>query len=98
MRGWGVGVAPDPRSAHLFVPASQLQQETQASRCCLLLVSEDNLQLSCKVRAQVHCGAERGRGPQVSEGTGLAHPLTGPAALPVRSLEIKCWRRKPAFR
>uniref|UniRef100_A0A8D1K9G5 Phosphodiesterase n=1 Tax=Sus scrofa TaxID=9823 RepID=A0A8D1K9G5_PIG len=26
-----------------------LQQETQASRCCLLLVSEDNLQLSCKV-------------------------------------------------
>uniref|UniRef100_A0A8D1EEA0 Phosphodiesterase n=1 Tax=Sus scrofa TaxID=9823 RepID=A0A8D1EEA0_PIG len=27
-----------------------LQQETQASRCCLLLVSEDNLQLSCKVR------------------------------------------------
>lgn len=26
-----------------------LQQETQASHCCLLLVSEDNLQLSCKV-------------------------------------------------
>ncbi|KAB0399169.1 hypothetical protein E2I00_003556, partial [Balaenoptera physalus] len=26
-----------------------LQQEIQASRCCLLLVSEDNLQLSCKV-------------------------------------------------
>nr|XP_023394813.1 cGMP-dependent 3',5'-cyclic phosphodiesterase [Loxodonta africana] len=26
-----------------------LQQETGASRCCLLLVSEDNLQLSCKV-------------------------------------------------
>uniref|UniRef100_A0A671F2H4 Phosphodiesterase n=1 Tax=Rhinolophus ferrumequinum TaxID=59479 RepID=A0A671F2H4_RHIFE len=26
-----------------------LQQETQASCCCLLLVSEDNLQLSCKV-------------------------------------------------
>ncbi|XP_024609104.1 cGMP-dependent 3',5'-cyclic phosphodiesterase isoform X9 [Neophocaena asiaeorientalis asiaeorientalis] len=26
-----------------------LQQETQASRCCLLLVSEDSLQLSCKV-------------------------------------------------
>uniref|UniRef100_A0A8C8ZFI3 Phosphodiesterase n=1 Tax=Prolemur simus TaxID=1328070 RepID=A0A8C8ZFI3_PROSS len=27
-----------------------LQQETRASHCCLLLVSEDNLQLSCKVR------------------------------------------------
>nr|KAF6438596.1 phosphodiesterase 2A [Molossus molossus] len=26
-----------------------LQQETRSSRCCLLLVSEDNLQLSCKV-------------------------------------------------
>lgn len=26
-----------------------LQQETQASHCCLLLVSEDNLQFSCKV-------------------------------------------------
>lgn len=56
-------MAPGPRSAPLFIPASQLQQETQASRCCLLLVSEDNLQLSCKVRAQVHCGVEGGRGP-----------------------------------
>uniref|UniRef100_A0A452SVC9 Phosphodiesterase n=1 Tax=Ursus americanus TaxID=9643 RepID=A0A452SVC9_URSAM len=47
--GGGLAVAPGPRSAPLFIPASQLQQETQASRCCLLLVSEDNLQLSCKV-------------------------------------------------
>uniref|UniRef100_A0A452TWK2 Phosphodiesterase n=1 Tax=Ursus maritimus TaxID=29073 RepID=A0A452TWK2_URSMA len=49
--GGGLTVAPGPWSAPLFIPASQLQQETQASRCCLLLVSEDNLQLSCKVRA-----------------------------------------------
>lgn len=73
-RGWEVGVAPDPRSASPLVPASQLQQETQASRCCLLLVSEDNLQLSCKVRAQVHCGLERGRGtrgPGSPRGTAL---------------------------
>uniref|UniRef100_A0A8C8ZKR7 Phosphodiesterase n=1 Tax=Prolemur simus TaxID=1328070 RepID=A0A8C8ZKR7_PROSS len=34
----------------LSAPPSQLQQETRASHCCLLLVSEDNLQLSCKVR------------------------------------------------
>uniref|UniRef100_A0A452TWA0 Phosphodiesterase n=1 Tax=Ursus maritimus TaxID=29073 RepID=A0A452TWA0_URSMA len=47
--GGGLTVAPGPWSAPLFIPASQLQQETQASRCCLLLVSEDNLQLSCKV-------------------------------------------------
>uniref|UniRef100_A0A8C8ZJZ6 Phosphodiesterase n=1 Tax=Prolemur simus TaxID=1328070 RepID=A0A8C8ZJZ6_PROSS len=40
----------------LSAPPSQLQQETRASHCCLLLVSEDNLQLSCKVRAQVHRG------------------------------------------
>ncbi|KAK2100919.1 cGMP-dependent 3',5'-cyclic phosphodiesterase [Saguinus oedipus] len=38
-----------------------LQQETRASRCCLLLVSEDNLQLSCK-----RGGA--GRGTPVNEG------------------------------
>ncbi|KAG8522900.1 cGMP-dependent 3',5'-cyclic phosphodiesterase, partial [Galemys pyrenaicus] len=29
-----------------------VQQETQASNCCLLLVSEDNLQLSCKVMGE----------------------------------------------
>lgn len=43
-------------SLALSVPL-QLQQETQATHCCLLLVSEDNLQLSCKVRVQVHCEA-----------------------------------------
>lgn len=57
----------------LFLP--QLQQETQASRCSLLLVSEDNLQLSCKVRVQVHCGT----GPRPPRfWKNLAHPLTGP--------------------
>lgn len=71
-RGWGVDLLPDPRSASRCVPPSQLQQETQASRCCLLLVSEDSLQLSCKVRAQVHCGAGRGTG--VSERKNPAHP------------------------
>uniref|UniRef100_H0VIU3 Phosphodiesterase n=1 Tax=Cavia porcellus TaxID=10141 RepID=H0VIU3_CAVPO len=35
-----------------------LQQETQASRCCLLLVSEDNLQLSCKVIGDKVLGEE----------------------------------------
>lgn len=70
----GSGGGPDPQSAPGSVPSSQLQQETQASRCCLLLVSEDNLQLSCKVRAQVYC--ETGRGTRVSEGKNLAHPLT----------------------
>ncbi|XP_012869568.1 PREDICTED: cGMP-dependent 3',5'-cyclic phosphodiesterase isoform X2 [Dipodomys ordii] len=35
-----------------------LQQETQASRCCLLLVSEDNLQLSCKVLGDKVLGEE----------------------------------------
>ncbi|KAI4581253.1 hypothetical protein MJG53_020841, partial [Ovis ammon polii x Ovis aries] len=54
----------------------RLQQETQASRCCLLLVSEDNLQLSCKVRAQSHCGA--GRGNWVSQRKNLVCPLTSP--------------------
>ena len=71
-----MGLLPDPLSASRCVPPSQLQQEIQASRCCLLLVSEDNLQLSCKVRAQVHCGAGRGTG--VSERKNLAHPLTSP--------------------
>uniref|UniRef100_A0A452EXC7 Phosphodiesterase n=1 Tax=Capra hircus TaxID=9925 RepID=A0A452EXC7_CAPHI len=42
-----------------------LQQETQASALLPPTVSEDNLQLSCKVRAQSHCGA--GRGTWVSE-------------------------------
>lgn len=51
---------PGPRSAPRGVLAFQLQQETQASRCCLLLVSEDNLQLSCKVRAR---SAGLGQGP-----------------------------------
>uniref|UniRef100_A0A8D2D4P0 Phosphodiesterase n=1 Tax=Sciurus vulgaris TaxID=55149 RepID=A0A8D2D4P0_SCIVU len=35
-----------------------LQQETLASRCCLLLVSEDNLQLSCKVIGEKVLGEE----------------------------------------
>lgn len=51
-----MGWPPDPGSAPRCVLLSQLQQETQASRCCLLLVSEDNLQLSCKVRARLHWG------------------------------------------
>lgn len=69
----GSGGGPDPQSASRSLPSSQLQQETQASRCCLLLVSEDNLQLSCKVRNQVYCDA--GRGTRVSEGKNFAHPL-----------------------
>lgn len=81
-------MAPDPRLAPLSVSTPQLQQETRASRCCLLLVSEDNLQLSCKVRTLVHCGA--GRGTRLSEGKNLAHPLTCPSVLPTRSSEIKC--------
>uniref|UniRef100_A0A4X2LT01 Phosphodiesterase n=1 Tax=Vombatus ursinus TaxID=29139 RepID=A0A4X2LT01_VOMUR len=32
-----------------------LQQETESSTCCLLLVSEDNLQLSCQVGMTVGC-------------------------------------------
>ncbi|KAI4564696.1 hypothetical protein MJT46_019784, partial [Ovis ammon polii x Ovis aries] len=64
------------RTSPRCVPPSQLQQETQASRCCLLLVSEDNLQLSCKVRAQSHCGA--GRGNWVSQRKNLVCPLTSP--------------------
>ncbi|PNJ51501.1 PDE2A isoform 23, partial [Pongo abelii] len=43
----------------------QLQQETRASRCCLLLVSEDNLQLSCKVIGDKVLGEE------------VSFPLTG---------------------
>nr|BAE34713.1 unnamed protein product [Mus musculus] len=35
-----------------------LQQETQATHCCLLLVSEDNLQLSCKVIGDKVLGEE----------------------------------------
>ncbi|XP_029391542.1 cGMP-dependent 3',5'-cyclic phosphodiesterase [Mus pahari] len=35
-----------------------LQQETQATHCCLLLVSEDNLQLSCKVLGDKVLGEE----------------------------------------
>lgn len=35
-----------------------LQQETQATHCCLLLVSEDNLQLSCKVIGEKVLGEE----------------------------------------
>uniref|UniRef100_A0A2R9BHB9 Phosphodiesterase n=1 Tax=Pan paniscus TaxID=9597 RepID=A0A2R9BHB9_PANPA len=42
-----------------------LQQETRASRCCLLLVSEDNLQLSCKVIGDKVLGEE------------VSFPLTG---------------------
>ena len=72
----GSGDLPDARSAPHCVPPSQLQQETQASRCCLLLVSEDNLQLSCKVRAQSHCGA--GRGTWVSERKNRVCPVTSP--------------------
>uniref|UniRef100_A0A4X2M567 Phosphodiesterase n=1 Tax=Vombatus ursinus TaxID=29139 RepID=A0A4X2M567_VOMUR len=33
----------------------RLQQETESSTCCLLLVSEDNLQLSCQVGMTVGC-------------------------------------------
>ncbi|XP_040820045.1 cGMP-dependent 3',5'-cyclic phosphodiesterase isoform X2 [Ochotona curzoniae] len=35
-----------------------LQQETQTAHCCLLLVSEDNLQLSCKVIGDKVLGEE----------------------------------------
>uniref|UniRef100_A0A8I6A5L2 Phosphodiesterase n=1 Tax=Rattus norvegicus TaxID=10116 RepID=A0A8I6A5L2_RAT len=44
-------------SLALSVPL-QLQQETQATHCCLLLVSEDNLQLSCKVIGEKVLGEE----------------------------------------
>lgn len=74
-RGWEWGWSRSPVSAPPPVPPFQLQQETHASRCCLLLVSEDNLQLSCKVRAQVPGGT--GRGTSVSEEKNLVYPLTG---------------------
>uniref|UniRef100_A0A8C9QB13 Phosphodiesterase n=1 Tax=Spermophilus dauricus TaxID=99837 RepID=A0A8C9QB13_SPEDA len=65
-----IGALPDPRpvlagelydldATSLQLKVLQyLQQETQASRCCLLLVSEDNLQLSCKVIGDKVLGEE----------------------------------------
>nr|XP_051707168.1 cGMP-dependent 3',5'-cyclic phosphodiesterase isoform X2 [Oryctolagus cuniculus] len=49
----------DPDAASLQLKVLQyLQQETQAAHCCLLLVSEDNLQLSCKVIGDKVLGEE----------------------------------------
>uniref|UniRef100_A0A2K6V1A9 Phosphodiesterase n=1 Tax=Saimiri boliviensis boliviensis TaxID=39432 RepID=A0A2K6V1A9_SAIBB len=50
-----------------------LQQETRASRCCLLLVSEDNLQLSCKVIGDKVLGEEVSF-PVSAEGSVLPSP------------------------
>uniref|UniRef100_A0A8C9QIY8 Phosphodiesterase n=1 Tax=Spermophilus dauricus TaxID=99837 RepID=A0A8C9QIY8_SPEDA len=59
-RGWGGVTSYQPFDVNPLFCLSpfQLQQETQASRCCLLLVSEDNLQLSCKVIGDKVLGEE----------------------------------------
>uniref|UniRef100_A0A2K5PRD2 Phosphodiesterase n=1 Tax=Cebus imitator TaxID=2715852 RepID=A0A2K5PRD2_CEBIM len=55
-----------------------LQQETRASRCCLLLVSEDNLQLSCKVIGDKVLGEE------------VSFPVSVGSVLPSPSLMLGC--------